>query len=109
MDSVLTYLAQSRPAGTSAVTLYSPTQPQQPILKRIWIVNTSAGTAKYSLYFDNDGTTYDQTTAVAYQIQLGAGVTEYIDLEIPMNVSTGNFAIQTSVASAFNFTLFGEL
>lgn len=109
MDGVLTYLAQNRPSGTSAVSLYSPGQPQQPILKRIWITNVSASSAKYSLFFDNNGVTYDETTSIAFEVALLAGQTEYLDLEIPMSVSTGNLAVQTSIADALNFTLFGEL
>lgn len=103
-------LAQSRPSGTSAVSVFSSGVNSKATITSIVVANTTAGAVDYSLYLDKDGTTYDQTTALFYTISLAARasiVLEFI-LGLPLDVGTaGNFAVQTSSANALTFTING--
>lgn len=111
-EPVLTYLNQLRPANTTAASIYSlvsvagVTQPV--VVRQLWICNTGNSTIKASLYFDNDGTTYDDTTKMLHEIAIPKNATEKIDIEIPMRNSAGNLAVQTDTANDATFTLFGD-
>lgn len=102
-------LAQSRVNGTSAVSLYSPGASETAIIRNIWIANTSGAAATYRLFVDDDGTTYDATTAIAYDVNVDSGEIVKLEVFIPMNVDAGNFAARSSVSDALTFTLFGVL
>jgi len=76
------------------------------------VSNVAAGgkAAKYSLYLDHDGATYDVTTALAKDVSLGSGTTDIFPLWMPMDNTAGNFAVETNdVANELNFTLLGFL
>lgn len=107
MDDREEYLTTAVPIGTTAGSLYSPATGEQVYLTRIWIANTDTGVQQYSLYFDNDGTSYTTSTAIASLVTLDAGAGEYVDINIPMKNSAGNFGVKSSKGSAFTFTLFG--
>lgn len=100
-------LAQSRPGVTSAASIYSPGASTETTIKAIVICNTTASSAAFSIYIDDNGTTYDQTTALFYSSSIGANETVFVDTFLCMNDSTGNFAVQTDTASALTFTVFG--
>lgn len=107
----LKVLAQTRPAGTSAVSVYSPDD--KAIIKQIIVCNTTSSAAAFSIYLDEDGTTYDQTTALYYAHNINANDTVPIVFAeeegwLPMNSSAGNLAIQTDTGSALTFTIIGE-
>ena len=63
-------LAQSRPSGTSAVTLFSATLGAE--VTALVIANTTGTAATYSSYHDNTGTTYSEATALAFGVSLAA-------------------------------------
>lgn len=100
-------LGQLRPANTTAATLYSPGASTTTIIKSIVICNQTAATAKYRIFVDDDGTTYDQTTALFYDIAIGANSTDQIDTFYAMNDANGNLAVRTDTNSALTFTCFG--
>lgn len=102
-----TQLAQSRPSGTSATQVYSPGASEEVIIKSIVVSNTSGAAATYRVFVDHDGTTYDQTTALFYDISLDGGASDVIEATICMSDTTGNVAVRTSVADALTFTLNG--
>lgn len=56
---------------------------------------------------DDDGTTYDQNTALFYDITIGANSTDQIDTYYAMNDANGNFAVRTDTNDAITFTCFG--
>lgn len=59
-------LAQLRPSGTSAVTLYTAAQLRTEITLLIAvIVSGTAGQTEIEVYHDDDGTTYDDDTLIA--------------------------------------------
>lgn len=101
-------LAQSRPSGTGAVTLLSPIDKNKYIVYSVLVANTTGGAVNVSLFHDNDGTTYDQTTALLYGKSIAAN--DYLFLEfregLPLE-SAAALGCQTSSASALNFTVYG--
>ena len=100
-------LGQSRPSGTTATSLYSPGAGEEVIIKSIIVTNTSGSSATYRLFVDSNGTTYDETTAIAWDITLGGGETDIFEGTICMNDSSGNLAVRTDTADALTFTANG--
>ncbi len=99
-------LGQHRINSTTATSLYSPGASTTAIIKSIVVCNQGAAAA-FRIFLDDDGTTYDQTTALYYDAPIGATTTVQIDTFWPMNDATGNLATRTSVANALTFTVFG--
>tara|TARA_R110000772_G_scaffold120327_3_gene226508 strand:- start:3446 stop:3775 length:330 start_codon:yes stop_codon:yes gene_type:complete len=108
MNLNIKLLGQLRPAATTAEIIFSPRTGSQVVLTSIYICNLSSSKKEYSLYFDNDGTTYDETTALAFETEIQGNTTAIVEIEIPLRNSAGGFAVQTSSANDINFTLFGE-
>ena len=100
-------LGQKRENSTNAVTVYSPGASTTAIIKGIIIANTSGAAATYRLFLDDDGTTYDESTALAWNVPIVADSVIHIDTFHAMNNSSGNFAYRSSVANALTITLFG--
>ena len=100
-------LGQIRINSTTATSVYSPSASMNTVIKNIVVCNTSAATAKYRIFCDDNGTTYNQSTALFYDIEILADTTHLLDTFIAMNNSTGNLAVYNSVANAITFTLFG--
>ena len=102
-----TQLAQSRPSGTSAVSLVNPSANQDVMVTSVVIANTTGSAAAYSIFHDIDGTTYDQTTALAYAVSLPANSFVEVRIEFPLATTAGNLAIQTDTSNALTFTAYG--
>jgi hypothetical protein len=100
-------LGQLRPANTTAASLYSPGASTTAIIKTIVVCNQTASAATYRIFVDDDGTTYDQTTALFYDITIGANSTDQIDTFYAMDDANGNLAVRTGTNSALTFTCFG--
>lgn len=100
-------LGQSRPGDTTAVSVYSPSTQTTTIIKTIFVTNTSGAAATCRLFVDDDGTTYNETTAIVWDMNIPADDILSIDTFIAMNNANGNFAVRTSIADALTFTLFG--
>ena len=100
-------LGQLRPANDTAATLYSPGDNVTTIVTNIWVCNTTGNTPTYRLFVDDNGTTYDQTTALAYDVALAANESKRIPCYIAMNDTTGNLAVRTSAASEITFSCWG--
>ena len=103
-----TELAQSRPGDTNAVSIYSPPTSTNTTLAAVYICNTTANTQKFRIFLDQDGTTYDETTALFWDVPLASDTTMLLDGDWPMDNSSGNLAVRTDLASAFTFTVFGS-
>lgn len=99
-------LSQTRPAGTSAASVYSPAASANITL--ILICNTTASVATFRIFLDDDGTTYDQTTALFYDMALGANTTTEINGDWWMTTASSNLAVASGTGSALTFTVFGE-
>jgi len=100
-------LGQLRPANTTAASLYSPGAGVTAIVKSVWICNTTASPVTFRIFADDDGTTYDETTALFWDVTVEGNTTIELDTFMALNDATGNLAVRTSVASALTFTAFG--
>lgn len=96
-------LGQLRPSGTSAEVVYSVPTDTTVIIKTIAISNVSSASMKYSI-FVSEGTTYDESTAIAWNCILAKENSIMIDTFISL---TGNVAFQVDTASSATITLFG--
>lgn len=101
-------LGQARPGDANAASLYSPADGIVTKVTNIAVCNTTGNTPSYRIFHDEDGATYDQTTALYYDNAMAANETEIIDVEIYMANSSGNLAVRTSAASEITFTAYGE-
>ena len=106
-QSVARQLAQALPAVTTAASLYTPGDGVQGIVKRIIICNRSAGNAAFDIYHDDNGTTYNDATALYLDQTVAAGITRVIEDELFVD-SSGNVAVKSDVTSALTFTMYGE-
>ena len=100
-------LGQHRINSTTATSLYSPGASTTTIIKSIVVCNQSSSADTFRLFIDDDGTTYDQTTSLFYDVSISANTTIQIDTFWPMNDATGNLATQNGTANAITFTAFG--
>lgn len=100
-------LGQSRENSTNAASVYSPGASTTAVVKTIFLANTSGADATFRLFVDDNGTTYDETTTIGWDVDILAGQMIEIDCFIPMDDATGNFAYRSSVANAITITLFG--
>ena len=101
-------LGQLRPANTTATSLFSPTRGHEYRIDVIMVCETAGNTPSYRLFFDDDGTTYDETTAVAYDVALSANQSLRIEGPFYMNNEDGNLGVRSSAGSEITFTAFGE-
>ena len=101
-------LGQVRPTDTTPLELYSPTDRDRCVIHNIIICNTTSSTATYRIFVDEDGTTVDQTTAIAYDIPLTGNTTDLWQQRIYMNDPAGRLSVATGTGSALTFTANGE-
>lgn len=102
-------LAQSRPGTTGNTTAYTKPAGKAVTVHAINICNTTNAAVTYRLFVCTNGTTYDQTTALAYDATLGANQTQQWDLPFTLDTTSGTVGVQSSTGSAINFTLIGKI
>jgi hypothetical protein len=100
-------LGQLKPANTTAASLYSPGAGVTAIVKSIWICNTTSATATFRIFVDDDGSTYDESTSLFWDVSLSGNTTIELNTFIALNNSTGNLGVRTSSANTLTFTAFG--
>ena len=101
-------LGQLRPSNTTAASVFSPSERDRYIVKTIVICNVTSSTATYRIFHDEDSNTYNETTALAWDIPL-AGNSSYVwEIEIYLNDPSGNLGVRTGTADALNFTVYGD-
>ena len=100
-------LGQARENSTNAVSVYSPAASTTALIKGVMIANTTVSDVTVRIFVDDDGTTYDENTAIAYDVTVLANNVWYFDTLIAMNNSSGNIAYRSSVANALTITIFG--
>lgn len=109
MAQTLQQLFQSRPSGTSAASVLSPSASEEALVKTILVCNTSSALATFRIFHDDDGTTYDENTALYWDIPVPAGKTAEVEVNAMMNSSTGNLAVRSNTADALTFTGYGSI
>lgn len=101
-------LFQSRPSGTTAVSAFTASMPTE--LTAIYVCNTTGSAVDFSIYHD-DGSTFDQTTALFYATALAANETRLITVSADnagLLMREGDqIGVQSSAADALNFTAYG--
>ncbi len=100
-------LGQLRPSNTTATSVYSPPVNTIGIIKSITICNTTGSAVTFRVFLDDDGTTYDESTALFYDVTINANETITDVAFRGMNNSSGNLAVRTSSANALTFTVAG--
>jgi hypothetical protein len=102
-------LTQQRINSVSATSIYSPAADEQVMLRELKVCNVSGlDGRKFTVYLDVDGSTYDETTAIYWEVELNKGETWEIGVNLPMYNPSGNIAVKSSVANALTYTLSGE-
>jgi len=106
-------LGQARENSTASVSVFSPTASTkfageaEAVIEQVVVCNNSTGTPTFSIFLDDDGATYDESTALYYNSPLSSKETKVIDTNWPMNNASGNIAYNTSVANQVTITFFG--
>ena len=108
MIGIRRILAQSRPAGTAAASLFSQGYDDRVEIDTLHICNVTGSSVNVSVFHDADGTTFDQTTAIIYQYPLAANGWIDIDELVGEWTADASIGIQVSVADAATFTLYGR-
>jgi acetyltransferase-like isoleucine patch superfamily enzyme len=107
MANTYQQLGQARENSTNAVSVYSPGASEEVIIKQIIVANTSGAAATVRMFHDNDGTTYDESTTVGWDVTIPANSVWDRGVTICMNNAAGNFAYRSSVANALTITIYG--
>ena len=101
-------LGQLRPANTTAASLYSPgADVTAAIIKTILVCNQTGSAATFRLFHDDDGTTYDESTALYFDESVAANTTKEINLFMAINNSSGNIGVRTGTNNALTFSAYG--
>lgn len=101
-------LGQVRPANTNNTVLYSPRADIIGVVTCIIVVNTNAGTLLFRLFHDTDGTTYDQSTALAWDENVAFNTMRILTFDGGIAIPEGgNLACRSSVANDITFTAYG--
>jgi hypothetical protein len=100
-------LGQLRPTDTTAASLYSPGSSTTWVAKSLIVCNTTGSAATFRIFHDEDGTTYDETTALYFDKSVPANDSIEVSLFLAGSNSSGNVAARTDTANALNFTLYG--
>lgn len=102
-------LAQSRPANTNAASVYSPGSGVQAEITQILVCNTTSNTPTYRIFLDNDGSTFDETTALYFDNAMAANSTEELIQHGSWWITdpSGNLGVRSSAANEITFTFFG--
>ena len=101
-------LGQVVPSDTTPLLIFSPSSRDRCVVRNIIICNVTSSTVTYRLFVDEDGTTYNTTTAIAYDIPLAGNTTDVWEVPIYMHDPAGSVAVQTGTGSALTFTANGE-
>lgn len=102
-------LAQHRENSTLAVSIYSPADGETAIIKTVTLCNTTGSASTFRIFVDNNGSTYNESTAKYFEASLPANSTLDISTFWVMNNPAGNFAFQNGTANAITITLDGAV
>jgi len=76
------------------------------IIKQVIISNHEATAGTFSLWHDDDGTTYDDTTNLAEGVPIDANSMVVLDVWWPIDTA-GNIAADADAANKLTITLYG--
>jgi len=96
-----------RRLSAQAESIYSPAAGVTAVVKSVVVSNVQGSAANLFLYLDDDGTTYDQSTAMMYDLVIASSTTVEVHTFWPMNNSSGNVAARSNASSYLTVTIFG--
>lgn len=101
-------LAQSRPGDTSAVSLYSPANEVVAVITHFYVADTGGSGGTFRLFHDEDGTTYDNTTALFYDYAVSSdSVFDSGEIELYVANPNGNLAWSVGSGNTLIITVYG--
>jgi hypothetical protein len=101
-------ISQTRPANATAVSVYTIADHYRTEIRKIVVCNTSSLAATFRIFHDEDGSTYDETTALFWNVPIDSGETVTITEEYWIDGrSNGNFAVRSATGNALTFTIYG--
>ena len=100
-------LGQARENSTDPVSVYSPAASVTAIISTIKICNNTGVARTFSLFLDDDGTTYDESTALYFNSPLTPNQILTVNDFMAMNNPDGNLAYSVSLANAVTISVFG--
>ena len=106
--SPIRLLGQTRPGNTTAAAGY--TAVVQTEITSVLVCNTSSSSAKFRLFHDEGGSSYDQTNALFYDAVIAAGQTVSIHAEehgLGLEAAD-TLGVRTDTASALTFSIYGR-
>lgn len=101
-------LAQKRENGTSAVSVYAPVASINARIDQIIVANTAATQIKVRIFLDANGSTFDESTAIAWDIPIDVGSVLVLPVSSHITGNTrGNFGYRTDTANGATITIDG--
>ncbi len=101
-------LAQVRLATTTIQQIYNSPLGTLSICTSVIIVNTSGAAKTFRFCLDENGTTFDKSTALFWDTNIDKNQTIQIEWEVSLNHDgNGNIAFRTNGANDLTITLFG--
>lgn len=100
-------LSQLHPSDITATTAFTVSDGYTNIITTIHVCNTSLNDLMFSIYLDDDGTTYDKTTALYYDVPISAKETVQIQTHVGMNTVGGSIGVKGSAGASLTFTING--
>jgi hypothetical protein len=98
-------LAQYRVPNTIPVSIYQ-SGTGETVQLFIKIANVSSAAATVRIFHSNAGSTYDETTAIAWDVKIQPG--DFLEVDhIFVDNPSGNIAYRSSVANALTATVYG--
>lgn len=101
-------LAQVRLTSIGLLTAYTSSEGKRTIVKDVDICNTGDVEVIFSIFVDDDGAVYDETTAIHWEQPIPAKTTVTLRKELFLTeLSVGTIGLGTNTANALTFTING--
>lgn len=78
-------------------------------IEKIWICNHSNQNRYYSMYFDDNGTTYTTATQMVNQVVVNANNEKWLEKPLVMDDPAGNLAFLSQSTATFTVKIFGKV
>ncbi len=105
-----TLLAQVRPANTTAATAYTSENKVTEITSII-VCNTTGSPVTFRVFHDVQGTTYDQSNALWYDVSLAANASTVLNSESPNGgifLNPGDsLGVRVGTGNGITFSIYG--
>ena len=107
MASTSKQLGQATPATATAATIYTVPSATQVVGMVLFVCNTDTADHVFGVFQDDNGSTYDDTSALYLGTNIAASTTVVIAIG-PMSTSGGTIGVKTDdTSSSLTFTLNG--